>query len=159
MTGRNSHSTFRHRRSGDALARIVDTVRETAPFTRPEVVRLDANAEGVRMRVGPNVYLLLTPVDGQWMCRDVYVNTETGEPESSPLAQRLMLESQRPLPVSDPRNLSEVAHRFLRRAVAGWEVTAGHASAKEHERRFAAEALSYLSSQARPSLKPWRHEG
>jgi len=145
MTEPNASNSFQGPRSSHALAQIAQAVHEAVPFTRPEVVRLEGDAEGVRMQVGPSEYLLLTHADGRWMCRDVYVDAETGEPDTSPLVQRLMRESHRPLPVSDPRDLSDVVQGFLRRAVAGWGVTAEHDSAQEHERQFAAEALSRSS--------------
>jgi hypothetical protein len=145
MTEPNSPSSFLGRGAGHVLAQIAQAVHEAVPFTRPEVVRLEGEAEGVRMQVGPSEYLLLMHSDGRWMCRDVYLDAETGEPDTSPLVQRLMRESHRPLPVSDPRDLSDVVHGFLRRAIAGWGVTAEHAFAKEHERQFAAEALSKSS--------------
>jgi hypothetical protein len=162
MNGRNSpHTPVSRRGSGD-LARVAEAVREAAPLTPPEVVRSEGQAEGVRMRVAPDQYLLLQIVDGQWMCRDVYVDADTGEPDKSPSAQRLMRESYRPLPVSEPRDLSEVADRFLGRAIAGWRVTAKHKFASEHQRQFAAEALSQLSSHVRepkPSRpSAWRRQ-
>lgn len=164
MNGRNSPQTPVGRRwSGDPLARVADAVREAAPLARPEVVRSEGQAEGVRMRVAPDQYLLLQIVDGQWMCRDVYVDADTGAPDTSPAAQDLMRESHRPLPVSEPGDLSEVADRFLGRAIAGWRVTAKHRFSSERERQFAAEALSQLSSPVRdpkPSKKPspWRRQ-
>lgn len=145
MTEPNSPSSFRGRGAGRALAQIAQAVHDAVPFTRPEVVRLEGDAEGVRMQVGPAEYLLLMHTDGRWMCRDVYLDAETGEPDTSPLVQRLMHESHRPLPVSDPRDLSDVVHAFLRRAIAGWGVTAEHDFAQEHERQFAAEALNKSS--------------
>ena len=163
MNGRNSPRTPVSRRgSADALVRVANAIREAAPLTRLEVVRPEGQAEGVRMRVAPDQYLLLEIVDGQWMCRDVYVDADTGVPDTSPSAQRLMRESYRPLPVSEPRDLSEVAARFLGRAIAGWRVTVKHKFASERQRQFAAEALSQLSSHVRdpqPS-KPsaWRRQ-
>lgn len=142
MTETNSPSSPWGSGLGRALSRIAQAVHEAVPFTRPEVVRVDGDAEGVRMQVGPSAYLLLMHAEGRWMCRDVYLDAETGEPDTSPLVQRLMRESYRPLPVSDPRDLSDVVHGFLRRAIAGWGVTAEHDSAEEHERQFAVEALS-----------------
>jgi hypothetical protein len=96
------------------------------------------------MQVGPIQYLLLVPADGQWRCGDLYINAETGEPETNPSVRRLMRESYRPLPVSDPEDLSDVADRFLRRAITGWGVTAGHAFVTEHDRQFAVAALDRL---------------
>lgn len=145
MTEPNSPSSYRGSGAGPALPRIAKAVHEAVPFTRPEVVRLEGDAEGVRMQVGPSEYLLLMHAEGRWMCRNVYVDAETGEPDTNPLVQRLMRESHRPLPVSDPRDLSDVVHGFLRRAIAGWGVTAEHDFAQEHERQFAAEALSKSS--------------
>jgi hypothetical protein len=144
--------------SGDALSRIADAVRDAVPFARPEVVRSDeGRGEGVRIQVGPDQYLLLMHVDGQWTCGDVYINAETGEPDTSPSVRRLMRESNRLLPVSDPEDLSDVVHRFLRRAITGWSVTAGHAFVTEHDRQFAVEALSRLDSRLlehRPPVNP-----
>jgi len=156
MTEPNSPSSFRDPGLGHALARIAQAVHEAVPFTRPEVVRLEGDADGVRMQVGPATYLLLTHAEGRWMCRDVYVDAETGEPDTSPLVQRLMRESHRPLPVSDPRDLSDVVHGFLRRAIASWGVTAEHDSAEEHEREFAADALrksSQILNRRRPKKR------
>lgn len=158
MDGRHSPRTpASHGRSGDPLARVADAVREAAPQARLEVLRSEGPAEGVRLRVAPDQYLLLQLVDGQWMCRDVYVDAGTGAPDTSPAAQHLMRESHRPLPVSEPGDLSEVADRFLGRAIAGWRVTARHKFSSERQRQFAAEALSQLSSPVRdrrPSKKP-----
>jgi hypothetical protein len=145
MIESNSPSSFLGSGLPHVLAQIAKAVHEAVPFTRPEVVRLEGDAEGVRMQVGPSGYLLLTYAEGRWMCRDVHLDAETGEPDTSPLVQRLMRESHRPLPVSDPRDLSDVVHGFLRRAIAGWDVTAEHDSAQEHERKFAVEALSKSS--------------
>ena len=145
MTEPNSPGSFRGPGLGHALSQIAQAVREAVPFTRPEVVPLEGDTEGVRMQVGPSEYLLLMHAEGRWMCRNMYVDAETGEPDTNPLVQRLMRESHRPLPVSDPRDLSDVVHGFLRRAIAGWGVTAEHDFAQEHERQFAAEALSKSS--------------
>jgi len=145
MTDPNTPSRSRGHGSAGSLRQIAEVVHEAVPFTRPEVVRLDGDDHGVRMQVGPREYLLLMHTDGRWICGDVYIDPETGEPDTSPLVQRLTRESYRPLPISDQRNLSDVVSAFLKRAIAGWSVTAEHAHAQEHERQFAADALAKSS--------------
>ena len=152
MSDPHNSSRSRGRSSARSLRQIAQVVHEAVPFTRPEVMRLDGDVDGVRMQVGPREYLLLMHADGRWVCGDVYVDPETGEPDTNPLVQRLMQESYRPLPISDQRNLSDVVDAFLKRAIAGWSVTAEHAHAKEHERRFAADALTKTSQI--PSRRP-----
>lgn len=156
MTDPNNFSRSRGRGSPRSLRQIAEVVHEAVPFTDPEVVRLDGDGQGVRMQVGPREYLLLVHADGQWICGDEYVDPDTGEPDTNPLVQRLMQESYRPLPISDQTNLSEVVDAFLKRAITGWSVTAEHAHAKEHERQFAADALTKSSQilTRRPPTKP-----
>lgn len=156
MTDPKNSSRSRGRGYARSLRQIAQVVHEAVPFTRPKVVRLDGHGHGVRMQVGPREYLLLMHADGRWICGDVYVDPETGEPDTNPLVQRLMLESYRPLPISDQRNLSDVVNAFLKRAIAGWSVTAAHEHAKEHERQFAADALAKSSQilTRRPPTNP-----
>jgi hypothetical protein len=156
MTDPHNSSRSRGHGSARSLRQIAQDVHEAVPFTRPEVMQLDGDGDGVRMQVGPREYLLLMHADGRWVCGDVYVDPETGEPDTNPFVQRLMQESYRPLPISDQGDLSEVVDAFLKRAIAGWSVTAGHAHATEHERRFAADALNKSSQllTRRPPTNP-----
>jgi hypothetical protein len=128
--------------SGRVLLRIAEAVRDAAPFVLVDVVQFDGDVHGVLMQVGPSQHLVLVRTGGRWMCRDIYLDAETRELDTDPLSRRLMRESYRPLPVTDPRDLPQVAHRFLKRAITGWKVIVEHEYAQDHERRFAADALA-----------------
>jgi hypothetical protein len=146
MAEANFTGEIRGRGSSRVLLRIAEAVREAAPSIRPEVVRLGESVQGLLIQVAPSQHLVLEHADGQWTCHDMYIDEETGEPDADPLLRRLMRESRRPLPVSDPRDVSEVAHRFLRRAITAWNVTVEHEFTQERERQFAAEALAGIPS-------------
>jgi len=139
-----------------ALPRLADALYDLASFTQPEVVRL-AGSDQLRLRRGPREFLVVWAQEGEWARASVYIDPDTGEPDTSPFMQRVMRDSAGPLWPGPAGDLGGVVMAITELLIRQWHFQREDRFVTDEEKEFSTRALEAIEARMddpRPPITP-----